>query len=64
MNSAAVASIVTRNSSGSRRSRVTNTPSARPVSTGMPIIMNALNVYRSIPATRWRIEPYSGTATR
>ncbi len=26
--------------------------------------MNALNVYRSIPATRCRIEPNSGTVTR
>src|SRR6266508_1987363 len=31
---------------------------------GMPIIMNALNVYRSMPATRCRTDPYSGTTSR
>src|SRR5918994_1094591 len=64
MNNAAVASITRRNSSGSRCRRQLNAPSASPVSAGTPIIMNVLNVYRSIPATRWRIEPYSGTETR
>src|SRR5919106_4780719 len=64
MNNAAVASITRRNSSGSRCRCQLNAPSASPVSAGTPTIMNALNVYRSIPATRWRIEPYSGTETR
>ncbi len=44
MNSAAVASMTSRNSSGSRCLRQENAPSASPVSTGIPTIMNALNV--------------------
>ena len=64
MNSAAVESMTRRNSSGSRCVRHEKAPSARPVSTGTPTIRNALNVYRSIPATRCRIEPISGTLTR
>ena len=64
MNSAAVESITSRKSNGSRCVRQENAPSASPVSTGTPTIMKALNVYRSIPATRCRIEPNSGTLTR
>ncbi len=64
MNSAAVESITSRKSSGSLCVRHENAPSASPVSTGTPTIMKALNVYRSIPATRCRIEPNSGTVTR
>ena len=57
MNSAAVATITSRNNSGSRRRRYENAPSARPARMGTPIIMNALNVYRSMPATRCRTDP-------
>ena len=42
--SAAVASMTRRNSNGSRCLRQLNAPSARPVSTGTPTIMNALKV--------------------
>ena len=57
MDNAAVESMTNRKSSGSLRLRQLNAPRANPVSTGRPTIMNALNVYRSIPATRCRIEP-------
>jgi hypothetical protein len=44
MNNAAVESITSKKSIGSRCRRQLNAPSARPVSTGTPIIKKALNV--------------------
>ena len=63
-NNAAATSMQSSTISGSLRLRYAPAPSARPASTGMPIIRNALKLYWSMPATRWSNAPASGVVTR
>ena len=63
-NSAADTIIVMSIASGSRRLRNAPAPNASPVSTGTPIMRNALKLYWSRPDTRCSSAPASGTVIR
>ena len=64
MNSATAASIAMWITTGSRRLRENAAASASPANTGIPTMNSVENVYRSIPATRCRSAPNTGTLTR